>query len=239
MTFPDPSQPPDAPTPAGQQGTPSQTMHPGVVFPPPGLPYPRPGFVYPPPPGFVYPLAQPVAPGGAPLAEAGERFVAHLIDIAIMTALNVIPMIAVLVAIASRVFDTFHRMQAADDAAARNGTIADPSSYLTSIFTIELIALAILVPISFIISYLYLVTYMSRSGQTVGKRVMKLKIVSAVDGSLITREIARKRWLVSNAASLFAPYFMYADSLWLLWDKPNRQCLHDKCADTVVVKLTS
>jgi hypothetical protein len=28
------------------------------------------------------------------------------------------------------------------------------------------------------------------------------------------------------------------DGLWQLWDKPFQQCLHDKAAGTVVVKLT-
>ena len=28
----------------------------------------------------------------------------------------------------------------------------------------------------------------------------------------------------------------WLDGLWQLWDKPLRQCLHDKAADTVVVK---
>jgi RDD family len=31
--------------------------------------------------------------------------------------------------------------------------------------------------------------------------------------------------------------FGLLDSLWLLWDKPHRQCLHDKVADTVVIKV--
>jgi hypothetical protein len=33
--------------------------------------------------------------------------------------------------------------------------------------------------------------------------------------------------------------YNWADSLWLLWDKPNRQCLHDKFGRTAVVKLAA
>jgi uncharacterized RDD family membrane protein YckC len=77
-----------------------------------------------------------------------------------------------------------------------------------------------------------------RAGQTVGKRVMKIKIVRATDGGPIDRRLARRRWVVEVLGSLFGPYFSYADGLWQLWDQPFRQCLHDKCADTLVVKVT-
>ena len=33
------------------------------------------------------------------------------------------------------------------------------------------------------------------------------------------------------------PFFSYVDGLWQLWDKPYLQTLHDKFAQTVVVKV--
>ena len=33
------------------------------------------------------------------------------------------------------------------------------------------------------------------------------------------------------------PFFSYLDGLWQLWDKPFLQTLHDKAAQTVVVKV--
>jgi hypothetical protein len=33
------------------------------------------------------------------------------------------------------------------------------------------------------------------------------------------------------------PGLGWVDGLWQLWDKPWRQCLHDKFAQTLVIKL--
>ena len=33
------------------------------------------------------------------------------------------------------------------------------------------------------------------------------------------------------------PFLSWLDGLWQLWDKPYQQCLHDKVAQTVVVKV--
>jgi uncharacterized RDD family membrane protein YckC len=220
------------------QGYPNRPTAPGHVYPAPAYGYPPPGHAYP-PPGFGFPPPPPpVAPGGAPLADIGERFLAHLIDAVILMFCNFIPIALALFLVANRIFDAFADMTTANDAGIQGAQVHDPSHPLMRILLLELILVAILLPLTLVISYLYMVTYMSRTGQTVGKRVMKLKIVSAIDGSSITRSTARKRWLVAQPASLIGPYFTYADSLWLLWDKPYRQCLHDKCAETVVVKLT-
>jgi uncharacterized RDD family membrane protein YckC len=201
-------------------------------FPPPGYAppgYPPPRFAYPPPP-------PPVAPGGALLAEAWERLVAYLVDSAILAGLNLIPVAIILVALWTRLRDAINRISVANQEAIDNGTTLHPFAGFRHLFTIELVALAILVPVVLAISYLYLVTFMYRSGQTIGKKIMKITVVRASDGTAITVMMARKRWLVSYGASTFAPYFSYANNLWLLWDKPYRQCLHDKCAETVVVK---
>jgi uncharacterized RDD family membrane protein YckC len=85
--------------------------------------------------------------------------------------------------------------------------------------------------------YLYFVTYQLRTGQTVGKRVCHIKVVSAIDGAPMSRRQAVRRFFAAHASSAFAPYFNLADGFWQLWDQPLRQCLHDKCADTVVVKV--
>jgi hypothetical protein len=33
------------------------------------------------------------------------------------------------------------------------------------------------------------------------------------------------------------PFFNLLDGLWMLWDKPYLQALHDKAADTAVIKV--
>ena len=78
-------------------------------------------------------------------------------------------------------------------------------------------------------------------GQTIGKRVMGTKVVSAGSRGRISGGAACGRAavyalipLVPTAGSIFA----LINELWLLWD-PRRQCLHDKAARTVVVKTSA
>jgi hypothetical protein len=68
---------------------------------------------------------------------------------------------------------------------------------------------------------------------------MKIRVVPLTPAATLTRGMAAKRWLVGNVAAIFIPLFSYVDGLWQLWDKPYRQCLHDKFAQTTVVKVTS
>jgi uncharacterized RDD family membrane protein YckC len=75
-------------------------------------------------------------------------------------------------------------------------------------------------------------------GQTIGKRVMGTKVVTADTRSPISGQAACGRAavyalvpVVPSVGGLFA----LINESWLLWD-PRRQCLHDKAAGTVVVK---
>ena len=75
-------------------------------------------------------------------------------------------------------------------------------------------------------------------GQTIGKRVMGTKVVTADTRAPISGQAACGRAavyalvpVVPSVGGLFA----LINEAWLLWD-PRRQCLHDKAAGTVVVK---
>jgi uncharacterized RDD family membrane protein YckC len=86
--------------------------------------------------------------------------------------------------------------------------------------------------------YLYLVEWVLRhDGQTVGRRVMKIAVVPLDPQSRMTRGRYAKRWLVQVPLASLVPFFSYLNGLWQLWDKPYRQCLHDKWPQTVVVKI--
>jgi uncharacterized RDD family membrane protein YckC len=167
-----------------------------------------------------------VAPGGAPLAEFWERLLAYLIDYAILAAAMLIPVAVAMAVLIPRYLDSIRTIRA--------GGTAD----FGPLIIMYVIVLVILLPLQFIMQYLYRVSYLVRTGQTVGKRVMKIKIVRATDGGPIDRPLARRRWVVEFLGGVFGPYFAYADGLWQLWDQPFRQCLHDKCAQTLVVKVT-
>jgi uncharacterized RDD family membrane protein YckC len=92
--------------------------------------------------------------------------------------------------------------------------------------------------VALLIAYLYDVEMMLGSGQTIGKRIMKLRIVPVDPAATLTRGMAAKRYLVEHVVAVFVPGFNLLDGLWQLWDKPHRQCLHDKFAQTVVVKVS-
>ncbi|HYN96977.1 MAG TPA: RDD family protein [Pilimelia sp.] len=198
---------------------------------PPGNPqpgYPPYGYPAPVPPGYrvVAPPAR--APGGQPLASFGDRLAAYLIDAAILTGLLlllILPLFGIL-------FVTVLRGSMDLDA---DGTLADDPAVLPIIGPmLAVYAGAFLGSIG--LSYIYHVEMMFRTGQTVGKRALRLQVVPLHPGRQLDRPLAVKRFLAQVLGS-FIPFFAYVDGLWQLWDKPYQQCLHDKAADTVVVKL--
>lgn len=68
------------------------------------------------------------------------------------------------------------------------------------------------------------------SGQTIGKKLMKIRVVDFYRGDSIG--FWRALWrLVAHIPSNFVCYLGY---LWMLWD-PEEQTWHDKLAGTVVV----
>jgi uncharacterized RDD family membrane protein YckC len=197
-------------------------------YPPPG--YPPPGYA-PPQNGYAVPhqyappvyRPKPTGPGGAPLAEFGERLLAYFLDGLILGAILLIPMVVCMAVV-------FVPYVQAIDSVSRGGNPDFAPILLTflgvfvAIFGLQVLS-----------TYLYRVTYQLRTGQTVGKRVMKLKIVNAADGSPLDLTGARKRWAVELGLGLLGPGG-YLDGLWQLWD-PQKQTLHDKVARTVVVKV--
>ncbi|MFG1920601.1 RDD family protein [Cryptosporangium sp. NPDC048952] len=95
------------------------------------------------------------------------------------------------------------------------------------------------------LTYWYAVKYQVRhGGQTLGKRWRGIRVVG-LDGAGMTAPQARRRWLASDGVAVLGsiPFlgaligiYVLLDNLWLLWDKPNKQCAHDKYAKTIVVE---
>jgi uncharacterized RDD family membrane protein YckC len=172
----------------------------------------------------------PVSPGGQPLADFGNRLLAYLIDTAILIAVTMI------VALPAFLIFFFTVVQRAIDETGPDGTISD-----ANIGDIVLGGLALELGVFVFIlaaTYVYAVELMYKSGQTVGKRVMKLRVIPLDPAARLTRGMAAKRWLVEYVAGTLLPLFNYLDGLWQLWDKPYLQTLHDKFAQTVVVKVS-
>ena len=74
----------------------------------------------------------------------------------------------------------------------------------------------------------------SPSGQTIGKKVMNIRIVDANNGGPIGYGRAFVRWIgkIISAIPCALGFF------WMLWD-PNKQTWHDKMANSVVVPTSA
>ncbi|MBO0871597.1 MAG: RDD family protein [Micromonosporaceae bacterium] len=208
MTQPPPSVPIRPYAPAAGYSVPAQAAS------PPWYPY-----------GYRPPV--PVAPSGAPLAEFGDRLVAYLLDSLIVGVVLLIPYVIGAVTFFRRFFEQM-------DLADQTGTA--PS--VSGIFVPYLIFLGYTLALQLVAQFGYQVLYQSRTGQTVGKRVMKIR-VECLDGEPLSVATALRRWLMQGPAAMVVPFLTWLDGLWQLWDKPYRQCLHDKVAKTVVVRANT
>jgi uncharacterized RDD family membrane protein YckC len=93
--------------------------------------------------------------------------------------------------------------------------------------------------LAFVLGYLvYEGLMLTASGQTVGKRLLKIKVLMLADGAIPAGASGWARAAVYNLPPLvpcIGFVFWIANVLFCTWDKPYRQCLHDKAAKTVVV----
>ncbi|MCX5390964.1 RDD family protein [Streptomyces sp. NBC_00094] len=206
--------PPSGPPPENPYGTPPGTP-PG---PPPGSPYDN---MPPPPPpygsgyGGGYGGTDPLS-GMPPLAESGRRILARLIDWLI---------IAVPLAIIGIPFDIYTR--ATEDGNDFGDTVNSLNGGSQLVF--QLIT---------IVAYVAYDTVMTaKNGQTLGKKLMKLRVAMLNDGS--TPPMSQS---LLRAVVLWLPALICCACLWpllllilILVDKPYKQGLHDKAAKTVVV----
>ena len=76
------------------------------------------------------------------------------------------------------------------------------------------------------------IIHVKRNGQTLGKKILGIKVVRR-DGA--PASLGRIFWLrnVINALIGIVPFYVLADHVFIFGE--SRQCLHDKIADTIVV----
>ncbi|QOC90020.1 RDD family protein [Micromonospora craniellae] len=233
------TQPPVHPPPLGHpHPVPPQFAPPGQPPPPdwpgpPGAGWSGPPRQQPPPgwaPGTVPPV---LGPGGQPLAVFGDRLVAYLIDVAIATAVVMVLFVPAFLLVWFQMMRTITRTNP-------DGTLVEPDAgtVFTDFVLPMLLLQAGLFVVMFGLYWVYHVEYLIRQGgQTVGKRVMKLRVVTLDPTRVLDRRVAGRRYLVQFVGGSLVPGGSYIDGLWQLWDKPWQQCLHDKFAGTVVVKV--
>jgi uncharacterized RDD family membrane protein YckC len=77
------------------------------------------------------------------------------------------------------------------------------------------------------------IVYVNRKGQSIAKKLVGIKVVRS-DGSAAA--LGRIFWLrnIVNGLLGLIPLYALVDALFIFAD--SRQCLHDKIADTIVVK---
>ena len=215
---------------------PAQATHPASGPPRPhsAPPVPYSGAPQYPPPGYQ-PAPPALSPGGAPLAEFGDRFVARLIDVVIMGIVTFVVLIPVTVVALILFFDAGSTQVRLNEDPFAPLPPDEPTAIGVVLGILALIVAELV--ITLLITYIYDVVLMHRSGQTVGKRIMKLRVVPVDPAATLTKRMADKRYLVEHVAAFFVPGLNILDGLWQVWDKPYRQCLHDKFAQTIVVKV--
>ncbi|MEU6970164.1 RDD family protein [Kitasatospora aureofaciens] len=88
-----------------------------------------------------------------------------------------------------------------------------------------------------VIYLVYEALMLARDGQTLGKKAMKIRVAMLVDGNTPTQAAAwtRAAVYILPAVICCAALWWIIDGLFGVFDKPYRQCVHDKAAKTVVV----
>ena len=198
--------------------------------PPPGW-TPPPGWV--PQHGMPFPLPYPVQarPHGFALAGLGPRLVARILDILAVLVLNVV------------VNGWFAYQFAQEFAPIWRAAMADPfgeqpqptGRMETLLWTMLIVAT--------LLWLLYEAPATASRGQTLGKRIMHIKVVAVESTEPLGFGRAFRRWA---RLGLWTPLwgcaglgflFQLIDSLSPLFDQRLRQALHDKTARTVVIEV--
>lgn len=230
-------QPTPEPMPAAQDQPPAVQVPYGTsphygTPPPHGGPYP-----YGRPAGYGIP-AQPYGAaytGGPPgrdpgLAEWWRRLLARLIDVAAVSVVLLPIAVPILSPSFSRLEQIANQYPNLSTPQAQSAFSSAESRFLGALYTVSLIAAAVW--------FVYDAVQHAKWGQTLGKRALSTRVVSARDGSQVSTAAAVKRaavYALIPVIPVLGTCFAVLNELWLLWDR-RRQCLHDKAAGTIVVR---
>jgi uncharacterized RDD family membrane protein YckC len=157
----------------------------------------------------------------APLASPGLRFAARVIDTVVLTAFWIVA------ALVTGAFGEALDAQSLEGSITERAAAQDPGKAILAMAS------------AFIAYFVYEGAMLTRSGQTLGKKAVGIRVAVLVNGDIPTRQGWSRAAVYALpgvlASFLVGPIFWLVNSLWLLGDKPYRQCLHDKVAHTVVV----
>ncbi len=154
-------------------------------------------------------------PNGEPMAGWWTRLFAKLID----AILLFVPFVIVLMVVAGQ--EIQERLDNND------GGITFSSGPLTTWVSIA----------SYVVGFVYYAV-LNGKGQTLGKKILGIKVVDATTGGPIGTGRGMLRHLLQLLSWLFicvGGVFVLVDALWPLWDN-RKQALHDKIGRSLVVK---
>jgi uncharacterized RDD family membrane protein YckC len=226
--IPSGTQAPSAPAP---EKPPAPSIPPGTLPQFPRLPASFPSAAAPaqaPPVGYQQPAPQ--LPTDVHLAPVGARFLARVVDAMALFVLNLV--------VNGYFLYQFQRETApVVDAWAKAFVAGDqlpPLEFSERAQTLRLLFVIVSVGLWFA----YEVPATAGSGQTLGKRLLGIK-VARIDAQQITFWQSTRRWFIiglpPSLLGICALPLSVIDALWCTWDRPAQQCLHDKAVQTVVV----
>lgn len=165
------------------------------------------------------------------LASHGSRFAARMIDIGVLFVLNLLVNGWLLIQLIDEIAPEIARVgRASADGGFEVAEFSDRAGRLMLVITVISVALWLA----------YEVPSLLQRGQTLGKRVLGIRVIG-LGTSTLRLSTALRRWAVMGLPTLFplacAVIWLIVDSAWCLKDRPARQCLHDKAASTVVVDV--
>ncbi|WP_412540743.1 RDD family protein [Longispora sp. K20-0274] len=230
-----PVPPPPPPLP-GETGLPRETGLPGER----GLPHqgpfpmrgqPGPGWVLPPGMRLIPP---PPRPHGLALATAGARFTARLIDIGAVFLLSLVANAWFLYLFFDAVGPWFREFMRWSGAGQQGDPPAVPESAQFLPFYMVLVLMAVWGA--------YEVPGIAGTGQTLGKRLMQIRVVRLDTTDRVGFGRSLRRWLNMSLPCLMwiaccglGVLFQLFDALGAVTNRPYQQCVHDRAVQTVVV----
>lgn len=163
------------------------------------------------------PVERGVLPDGRLLASWGQRVGAALLDL--LLVMTPVWVVAGMIAAAT----------ADDRLVVESGRLVE-ETVPTGAGWIAIVVAILVAPLYFTL------THGSRSGQTLGKRVVNIRVADEHHGGSIGHGRALGRWLVAGGLwwTLVVPGIL--DVLWPLWDE-KRQTWHDKAVRSVVEEV--
>ena len=191
------------------------------------------------PAGFPFPMPAP-RPHGLMLAGAGSRLVARLVDILAVFLLSVIANAWFAVEF-WRDFQPFFAdylrwTEGSSNPFAFEGAPTPPESISTLLLLMCVVITAVW--------FAYEVPASANSGQTLGKRLVGIKVVRVDSEGRLGFGRSLRRWSRLGLPTLLWPLccgltalLQVVDCLFVVIDRPLHQALHDKGARTVVVQL--